>query len=91
MRKERLRVKGGTAAEKDIFLFFIFCGGGGVYSTYALQQLLINTTLQLTIQYMLHWIEAKDLRGFFGGGGEFCILELFCFCISSVTVTSSEN
>lgn len=32
MRKERLRVKGGTAAEKDIFLFFIFCGGGGVFN-----------------------------------------------------------
>lgn len=29
MRKERLRVKGGTAAEKDIFLFIFFCGGGG--------------------------------------------------------------
>lgn len=85
MRKERLRVKGGTAAEKDIFLFIFFCGGGGgVYSTYALQQLLINTTLQLTIQYMLHWIEAKDLRGFFGGGGVLHIrIVLFLHFISN--------
>lgn len=64
-----LEWKEALLQRRIFFYLFFFVGAGGVYSTYALQQLLINTTLQLTIQYMLHWIEAKDLRGFFGGGG----------------------
>lgn len=53
------------------------CVWGGI-------QLLINTTLQLTIQYMLHWIEAKDLRGFLEGGGVLHIkIVLFLHFISN--------
>lgn len=55
MRKEQLRVKYNVkeALLQRRILGLVFFG----YSSFALQQLLINTTLQLAIQYMLHWME----------------------------------